>query len=282
MRWVIALSLVFSVSFASAEQLVKLTLGVHPYKSAQKLYYSFLPLTDYLSEKLGRPVRLEVSKDYKTHVRLIGTDQLDIAYMGPVPYVTLRNDYSPKRVVAQQLVAGKTVYHGHIFVTRHSQIQNVTELKGKRFAFVDPGSTMGHIMPRQRMLEAGVKLGDLDDYEFLGSRDNVALGVLSGDFDAGSIRDHEFHIYEDRGLRILATSECVPNHVFVVGDHVPDELLEQLRVLFYTLAETPEGLEVVQAIAPVITGMVPMSGNPFRVVQEIIEKINEAKSHKNP
>lgn len=40
-------------------------------------------------------------------------------------------------------------------------------------------------MPRYMLLKAGIDVKDPCKHEFLSGRENVALGVLSGNFDAG-------------------------------------------------------------------------------------------------
>lgn len=267
----IASLLVGVVQAASTD--TELVLGVHPYKSAQKIFHSFSPLTDYLSRELDRPVRLQVSPDYETHVRLIGTNQIDIAYMGPVPFLVMQQRYSSRRIIAQQLVSGKPTYHGHIFVRSDSTVKTLADLKGKRFAFVDPLSTMGYRLPQYVLMQAGIRLSDLGGQAFLGSHDNVALGVLGGNFDAGSMRDFEFHIYQERGLRKLSTIPSASNHVFVAGEQISAPYFEKLKETFLSITDTHDGLDALHAIAPVITGLAAADASVFRDLESLLKSL---------
>lgn len=273
--WPLWLVLVAAPALAEQADLNELVLGVHPYQSAQKVYRSFAPLGRYLAARLGRPVRVEIAADYAAHVHAIGTDQLDIAYIGPVPYLYLAQEYPPaKRVIARQLVHGKASYQGYLFVAADSSLQGLDELRGGRVAMVDPLSTMGYYLPMYLLLQAGIYLDDLGSYRFLESHDNVALAVLSGDFAAGTMREIGFESYARRGLRRLASTPSVPNHVFVASDLMSDADLQRLRGIFLSMADHDDGLGALQAIAPEINGMVAVSDAPFAGVEAIVQQVD--------
>ncbi|MBW2647387.1 MAG: PhnD/SsuA/transferrin family substrate-binding protein [Deltaproteobacteria bacterium] len=66
-----------------------LTLGIHPYRSVTDLYKRFTPLADYLGKKVGQPVTIKIARDYHEHIDQVSKDKVDIAFIGPVPYVTM-------------------------------------------------------------------------------------------------------------------------------------------------------------------------------------------------
>ena len=123
----------------------QLVLGIHPYKTSEKLIKAYSPLAQYLTRKVGIPVVLKISADYQTHIDAVGRDQLDIAYVGPSSYVKLYDRYGEKPLLARQAVHGKPTFQGKIVVTGNSPITKLAQLKGKRFAFGDPNSTMSHL-----------------------------------------------------------------------------------------------------------------------------------------
>ena len=53
-----------------------LTLGIHPYLPEKELIKKFLPLNQYLSDKLAIPIKIKIAKDYESHIERIGTDNL--------------------------------------------------------------------------------------------------------------------------------------------------------------------------------------------------------------
>lgn len=59
-------------SCAQAQKPGRLALGIHPYKAPNRPYEAFRSPAGYLSRRLGRPVDVKVSADYRTHVKFIG------------------------------------------------------------------------------------------------------------------------------------------------------------------------------------------------------------------
>jgi len=228
-----------------------------------ELLTRFKPLADYIAHSIGRPVEVRVGRDYEEHINSIGTDDVDIAYMGPVPYVKLVASYGKKPLLARQIIDGQPYLKGEIIVRQDSTLQSLSSLKGKRFLFTDPSSTMGSLLPQYMLLKAGVPLTKLSSYKFLEGHDNVALGVLAGDYDAGAVKEETFQKYAPRGLRSLAHLPMVYDHLFVTSAKLPEDLIETLRNLFLKLNNSPEGKAIMTSIHPKMTGLVIPKDSEF-------------------
>jgi len=234
----------------------KLILAVHPYLPKNEIIARFKPLADYISRSVGREVQVRIGRDYEEHIDAIGTDSVDIAYMGPVPYVKLVGEYGSKPLLARQVIDGQPFLKGEIIVRQDSPLQSLSELKGKRFIFTDPDSTMGSVIPQKMLAKSSVTLASLAGYKFVEGHDNVALAVLAGDFDAGAIKEETFQQYETKGLRALVHLPPVYDHVFVTSAKLPAELVDTLRSLLLKLNDTPEGRSIMASIHPHMTALV--------------------------
>lgn len=166
-----------SVSFAEPKPLV---FGVHPYLTAKELLERFTPLINYLSDGLNKPVVLRVAKTYASHIELVGEDKVDIAYLGPAPYVHLVKNYGHKHLLAKIQVKGESTFRGAIISPENSPVKTVADLRGKRFAFGSPNSTMSHFVPRFVLWKAGITVEQLRHYKFIKNHENVVLGMLLG------------------------------------------------------------------------------------------------------
>jgi len=80
------------------------------------------------SFKLDKPVILRVAKTYKSHIELVGKNKVDIAYMGPAPYVKLVKNYGHKPLLAKIQVLGKSTFRGAIIVAQNSPIKTLADL----------------------------------------------------------------------------------------------------------------------------------------------------------
>lgn len=252
-----------------------LTLGIHPYKSPAKLIKAYTPLANYLTEKIGIPVNISISKDYQTHIDAIGKDKFDIAYMGPASYVSLVNHYGKKPLLACQQIHGKSTFQGKIIARKDSPLQSLEQLKGKSFAFGDPSSTMSHLVPRYMLWKDGIGVEQLERFNFLGSHDNVALAVLAGEYAAGAVKEAVFYKYQARGLKVLETTPALSEHLFVASGKLDPAILSKLREAFYALSKAPNGKKIMGSIKPGITAMTPVEDKDYDNLREILRALEQ-------
>ena len=252
-------------------------LAVHPYLSAPELHRRFEPLAQYLGQRLGRPVQVRVGSNYEEHISFVGQDAVDIAYLGPAPYVAVVERFGPKPILARVQTKGKPYSNGVIFVRQDSDIRQLSDLKGKRFAFGDPESTMGSIMPRYVLREHGIAMRDFARVSHVLSHDNVVLGVLAGDFDAGVVRADVYDEMADRGLRRLLDLPPVSEHLFVARSNMPSQDVERLRLALLQLGTSADGQRILRTISIEMTGMVPASDADYDAIRKVVRSLAKDK-----
>jgi len=252
-----------------------LVLQVHPYLPATELIERFSPLAEHLSRSIGRPVVVRISVDYQQHIELAGKDKTDIAFMGPASYVSLVDRHGKKPLLVRLEIDDKPTFRGAIITAKKSGLRSLSELKGKRFAFGDPNSTMSHLVPRYMLSEAGVDIKDLAGHAFLHNHHNVALGVLVGRFDAGAVKSEVFYEYEERGLRVLAWSPELSEHVFVTSSVLPKQTVDALRSALSALAGSEDGRTALKRINDRATGLVPVEDRDYDNLRTIIRALRK-------
>ena len=246
-----------------------LVLGVHPYLSPKKILKKFTPLIQHLSEKLGRVVSLQIGKDYAEHVAQFEQGKLDIAYFGPAGYVELTQDIKNIPLLARLEVNGKPTFRGAIITTNAAQLTSLADLKGKNFAFGSKHSTMSYLVPRYSLEKAGVYLPDLSSHAFLGNHDNVALSVLVGDFNAGGVKEAVFHKYKAKGLRLLAWTPEISEHVFVAKVDMNKDQIKAIQEILFALKQSP----VLTHIKSTITGLTTVVDSDYDNLREIMQQV---------
>jgi phosphonate transport system substrate-binding protein len=258
----------------------ELILGVHPYLHATILMERFTPLADHLSRVLGVTVRVKVGSSYSDHIAAVGHGKVDIAFMGPAPYVLLVDRFGERPLLGRLSFNGTAHFQGVIAVSESSDIRSLGEISGKNFAFGDPESTMSALVPTYMLQQAGVEIADLDGYAHLENHHNVVLGVLLGKYDAGAMKGEVFYAYQERGLRALAWSPKISSHLFVANPALPEELVGRLRRAMQDLHKTPEGLRILDAIKKGATGLVPVQDGDYSNLREILRasgKLEQAR-----
>lgn len=270
-RWIRSLAVLAGVLCLASSAHAELVLGVHPFKPATRLAASFTPLTQYLSARLGEPVRLHVARDYQAHLDGVAIGRYDFAYLGPSLYVQMRGLHGPRPLLARQQIGNSPVFHGKIVVRADSPIRRLADLAGKRFAFGDPLSTMGHRVPRYLLWQAGVGVEQLASHKFVGDHLNVALGVLAGEFDAGAVKEDVFYQYEKRGLRAIATSPPISDHLFVATHRMQPDKIRKLRALLLAMHRDAEGRAALQAMTPGVRALVPVQDSDYDSLRAIMQ-----------
>lgn len=244
-----------------------LELWIHPYLPAPELVRRFTPLARYLEPKSGRKIEIRISSTYKEHEQRLSEDRADLAFIGPFPYVQATKSHGAKTILAMMEGNGKTVFHGIIAVRQDSPLKTIPDLAGKSFAFGDQESTMGTLVPQNMLRAAGVEISRLSRYSFLASHNDVALAVLGGFYDAGGLKEEVFLEYAPRGLRVLAKSPPIPEHLFLAGKHLPTPLITTLRNALLQLKD-PAILTPIQKTA---TGMAPATDRDYDIVRRLYQ-----------
>jgi len=250
-----------------------LVLSIHPFIQVDEVRAKFAPLASFLGKQLGVNTSIKVGADYDDHIRAIGRDQVDLAYMGPVSYVTLVKDYGKKPLLARMEMAGRPYFQGDIVVRKDSAYTRLGDLKGKPFAFGDPRSTMSYVVPHYMLVEAGVIDKANDNHAFLGSHENVALAVLAGDFAAGAVKPTVFKDYEARGLRVLATTPEISEHVFVARKGLPEDIVNKVRSVMLTIKQSEEGMAALKHIRPSATGLDAVKDSDYDNLRTIVDSL---------
>lgn len=253
-----------------------LKLGIHPYLSSSEIVRRFTPLAEYLSKELKRPVTIEIASSYATHIQNIGTDTLDIVLLGPASYVIMTRDYGRKPVLAVFESNGTKTFRGTIIVKKDSPITALSQLKGKKFAFGDRASTMSHLVPRYMLLKKDVDISDLAGHAFLANHQNVCLGVLAGDFDAAAVKEEVFLEYEPKGLKAIAFSPEINDHIFVASAKLPHKTVQSVRKALISLNNRPEGKQILSTIQKNLDALVPGKDSEYDNLREILQVLKKA------
>lgn len=101
----------------------------------------------YLGRKMGRPVQFVQRRSYRDALEMLRTGELDFSWTCSYSFLQA-HDAGLADLVAAPVFEGKPLYRSYIIVHRDSQISNIKELEGKSFAFTDPDSNTGYLVPR--------------------------------------------------------------------------------------------------------------------------------------
>jgi len=222
---------IYFIFFASVPAFSKqvVPFGFCPKYNPRIMYQLYQPFIDYLNENTSYHFEIKLSRVYQETIDQLGKGETVIISCGPVSYIHAREKYRVKPILRALSKDGKPIYHGIIVVRQDSPIKNLSDLKGKSFAFGQAWSTAGHILPEYYLLKTNIRLKDLKNYSFLRHHDFVANAVLKGEFDAGAIKDIVAYKYQSMGLRFIHFSDPIPTVPIIVRTDASKELVEAVK-----------------------------------------------------
>ncbi len=268
------LTVVFLLSLFRPAQ-ADLILGVHPYLDAETIIDRFRPLAEYLSMELDTDVEVRVGRNYESHMRAVGQDKIDIAFLGPATYINLVNEYGQKPLLARLQANNKSTFHGHIVVREDSHLTDLKDLKNHHFAFGDKNSTMSSLVPRAMLQRNGIALKQLAGYRHLKGHRNVAFAVLAGDADAGAIKAEVYQQFHDKGLKSLAQTPEISEHVFVTRSNMPAALQAQIRDILLNINSDVMIQKTLKPIKKQITGLTTVADADYDSLRELMSLIKD-------
>lgn len=250
--------------------LAGLVIGVHPYLDNNTIVKRFKPLADYLSDQLDTKVEIRVGKDYDSHIHMIGRNNIDIAYMGPSSYVKLVETYGNKPILARLEAAGKPTFNGHIIVRDNSPLRQLSDLQNRFFAFGDKNSTMSRLVPEAMLKQNGITLDNLSGYSYFKGHRNVAMAVLAGDADAGAVKEEVFFQFRKMGLRSLAATPAISEHLFITRSNLDPLLVEQISTLLLDISRPADVVRILKPIKKSLTGLVGARDSDYDSLRDLV------------
>jgi phosphonate transport system substrate-binding protein len=103
-------------------------------------------LLHYIESEIGRPVQFADRKSYAEINTLLKSGKVDAGFVCSGPYIDGHEDFGLELLVMPQ-VDGKAEYYSTILVPAGSPAKRLEDLRGKRFAFADPKSNTGKLVP---------------------------------------------------------------------------------------------------------------------------------------
>ena len=170
--------------------------------------------------------------------------------------------------VATPKVNGKDYYNGYIITRTDSGINDIADLGGKRFGYVDKGSASGYLYARYSIQQAGFDPEKfLGEVTFAGSHDQVINGVLNGDYVAGATYNEAYEKAEKSGvdmskIKIISKTGNIQKDAIAFNNKMDPELLEKIRGAFVNFNDF-------NGITTPVTGFVEGKDSNYDLIREV-------------
>ncbi len=143
---------------------------------------------EYLQKKLDRPVEFVTRDSYRETIELLEHDKLDFAWLSDYPVVYSKANHVV-RLLATPLYQGRPYYCSYLIVpASDSQTTTLLQLKDKIFAYADPYSNSGYLVPRYQLRQEGEDPKSFFRRTFFTwGHQNVVVAVATGLADGGEV-----------------------------------------------------------------------------------------------
>lgn len=231
-----------------------LNVAVAAMISPKETVVYYRQLLDYIGEKLGREVQFIQRKTYGEINELLGIGQIDLAFICSGPYVTGLPKYGFE-LLATPEVQNSHFYQSYLIVNKDSQFHSLEDLKGRVFAFTDPDSNTGKLVPTFWLHDMGEQ-----PETFFGktiytySHDNSVLAVAKALVDGAAVDGLIWEYYHRKNpiftslTRIIKKSEPYGMPPIVASKYLNPELRKHIRQLFLTMHEDPAGEKILNEL----------------------------------
>ncbi|WP_165367675.1 phosphate/phosphite/phosphonate ABC transporter substrate-binding protein [Phytoactinopolyspora endophytica] len=246
------------------------------------------PFEAYMGECLDHPFELFTGSSYVAVVEAMRTDSVHVAKFGPFAYILAADRADAEAFATGTADPDDATYRSLIITLEGNGIDSADDLKGKSFAFADPASTSGHIIPRTMLIEEWGVTNDefeeqLGDMIHVGGgeaivssvlNEEVAAGALSENFWVGQVEEGDDYAdhpnYDD--LVVFRESDDLPRALEAYDANLPDDLKEQLEECFLDAIDHEELSEFFTEFG-YDAGYVPAEDSTYDVIRDAADKL---------
>lgn len=275
--------ILLSFSFPSfSEKLLR--VGVIPDINMEEMAARNKPLVEWLENRTGMKVKLFIATNYAGVVEAMVSNKLDLAYFGAFTYIQASERANCYPIVSAIYPGtGKQYYYSYFITQTNSSIKDISDLKGKKWAFGDPGSTSGSLVPRYTLVNAGIDPEkDLAHVIYSGGHDATIFAVQNGKVDAGAVDSQEWdklvekRIADLSKVRIFHKSIPIPQYPWVVNGNLSRQDVKKIQDAFLSLsANNPKGKEILKLYG--VSGFAETSDKDYKKLREMARSLGLIK-----
>jgi phosphonate transport system substrate-binding protein len=222
--------------------------------SPKDTFVYYRQLLDYIGSHLDRDVQLIQRKTYGEINELLGKGQIDLAFICSGPYVNGKEKYGFE-LLATPEVQKSHFYQSYLIVNQASQFHGLEDLRGQVFAFTDPDSNTGKLVPTywiSRMGEHPETFFSKTIYTY--SHDNSILAVAKALVDGAAVDGLIWEYYQRKNpiftskTRIIRKSEPYGIPPIVASRFLAPDLKNRIRQVLFSMHRDPRGQNILNEL----------------------------------
>ena len=218
--------------------------------SPKETFNLYRQILAYLGRKLDKDLEFVQRKTYGEIDELLQKSQIDLAFICSGPYVSGREKFGFAPLAVPE-VRGSHFYRSYLIVNKDSSFQRLEDLKGRTFAFTDPDSNTGRLVPTYWLAEIQEKPETFfSRIVYTYSHDNSIMAVARNLVDGATVDSLIWDFYQAKTpaftakTRIIRKSEPYGIPPLVASRDLPAPMKQRLREILFTMHQDPEGKKI--------------------------------------
>jgi phosphonate transport system substrate-binding protein len=167
---------------------------------------------------------------------------------------------------------GNPGYHSIIISSKESDIQTLDQARGKVFAFTNPDSTSGYLVPMAHFIHERKETpaSFASRIIFAKTHNAVIQGIASGRFDIAATNDMDLQsscasmAIDPQQFHVLWKSQLIPGAPFAARKDVPQYLKEAFLQALTSINHDKESLKKMQ-----VGGYIPAKDSDYDLIRHL-------------
>ena len=256
-------------------------MAMVPSLDTQKLVASGEKLKQLMEKETGLKYEVSVPTSYTAVITAMGAGTIDVGWLSPIPYVIAHDRYGVK-VVLRTVRDNSDKYWSFIIARTDTGINELADLKGKKFAYGDPVSTSGAIYPKHLIRTSGYDPEEFfSNVIYAGAHDRVVMAVYNKQVDAGAIyggvgtdaREKVVNALPDvmKKTKVIAKSQEIPNDTVSIRKDLPPAIAKKVTDGLVKVATSDEGRIAIMSLYG-IDGFVKAKDSDYDSVRKVAKE----------
>jgi phosphonate transport system substrate-binding protein len=259
-------------AFGAAGWPEKIKVGLIPTEGGADIIKRFEPLMNHLEKTLGVRVEPFSASDYAGIITAMAHKHIDFAYFGPKSYVEASARANAQALALELNKDGAMGYYGILITKKGSGIKKLEQAlnSGKTFAFTDPNSTSGCLVPSvlfyRDLNKPPEKL--FKEVSFSGSHGASILAIKNSKIDVAATNNIDMDRMIEKGavseddFNFIWRSELIPGAPMCGRKDLPESLKAAFTGALMSFNFDSKGLEKIQN-----GGYAPVDDKTYDVVR---------------
>jgi phosphonate transport system substrate-binding protein len=209
---------------------------------------------DYLAKRLNRKVELVQRKTYREVNHLLKRGLIDIAFICSGPYAAGKDEDGFELLAAPE-ISGSHSYQSYLIVNKSSPYRELSDLRGKIFAFTDHESNTGRLVPLYWLALMDERPETFFSKSvFTYSHDNSIMATAKGLVDGAAVDGLIWEYFNQTKpdvtskTRVIRKSEPYGMPPVVASSSLSRPMKDRVRHVLLTAHEDPDGRKILDGL----------------------------------